>query len=241
MSIDAYRRKVAALLDELGAAASLLYGLDKLLKAASRGRAAVVAYRFYAQPLSNSPLAAVRDAPETSVALVGPESPLVDAFPRPRDVIARRFSEGAVCYAALVRGEFAGHIWISRRRYCEDEVRCVYVLADALREVWDFDVYVEPRFRLGRTLARMWKAVAADLARTGVHWSISRISIFNRHSIATHVRLGACCVGTAVFLRLGRLQFGVFSLRPYIDLSWRASSRPTLHLPRAQRAAEPTQ
>jgi hypothetical protein len=231
MPIEAAARRAVAVWRELGPGPSLLYALDKLLKATSGGRAAAFAYGIYAQPLHAPGLAAVREGPETLVLQVGPQSPLTDAFPRPRPVNERRFAAGATCYAASVRGRFAGHVWIRREHYDEDEVRCLYVMADPQREVWDFDVYVEPEFRLGRTLARLWKAVAQDLARGGVHWSMSRISLFNRHSIATHLRLGARRLGSVVFVRLGRVQFGLFSLRPYVHLSWSASNRPTLRLP----------
>jgi hypothetical protein len=231
MPIDASQSRTLGVWRELGLAAALLYALDKLLKAASNGRAAVVAYGLYAQPLHDQGLLAVRESPETLVERVGPQSQLLDAFPRPRAVNDARFGAGATCYAASVRGRFAGHVWISRASYDEDEVRCLYVMTDPRREVWDFDVYVEPEFRLGRTLARLWKAVAQDLAREGVQCSMSRISLFNRHSIATHQRLGAQRLGSAVFVRLGQVQLGLFSLAPYVHLSWGPSSRPTLRLP----------
>lgn len=189
-------------------------------------------YAFYAQPVGSAVLRLLRDDRHTAVAPAGPASPLAADFPRPGDVIRRRFDDGARCYAATVKGEFAGFIWICREAYEEDEVRCRYVLPSPDRCVWDFDVYVEPRFRVGRTLGRLWKAVGASLESEGVEWSFSRISLFNEASVGAHERLGALRVARALFFVVGRLQLTLCSQAPYVHLGVSGRPRIELRLPK---------
>jgi hypothetical protein len=178
-----------------------------VLQRLSGGRAAIAPYLLVAQPVGNPALAEVRADAQTVVQRVGPGHPLLAAFPRPAEVIAQRFADGAECWAATVKGEFAGHIWIARGCYVEDEVRCVYRIAEPAIGVWDYDVYVEPRYRLGRTMGRLWKAVDQELAAQGVRWTFSRINRFNSASIKAHHRLGAKAVGQLVFGIAGTFQF----------------------------------
>jgi hypothetical protein len=214
---------------EFGPRDGSLYLLHRAAQAASGTRAGVVAYGLYAQPVGGGAYATVRDDPRTRVLEVAPGDALTAAFPRPPDVIALRYADGARCYAALVKEHFGGYIWISRVRHDEDEVRARYLLADAA-SAWDFDVYVAAELRLGRTLGRLWKGVDGILASQGVRWSFSRISRFNTASITTHTRLGARKMGSATFFVCGRLQLMVASLRPWVHLSLSDGARPTLRL-----------
>lgn len=186
-----------------------LYVVHRLLDKLSGGRIGIVPYRLVAQPVSNLALAGVRVDPGTVVRRVGPGDSVVAELPRPRAVIEQRFASGSQCYVAWVKGRFAGCIWIARGRYVEDEVRCVYRIADPDRGVWDYDVYVEPSLRLGRTMSRLWKAVDDALAAEGVAWSFSRINRFNTASIRSHERLGAVTVGDLLVLRLPRAQLSL--------------------------------
>jgi hypothetical protein len=223
-------RRWLAPLAEFGPLDGGLYLLHRAAYAVSRGRASVVAYGLYAQPVGMGIYAAVRDDSRTQVVEVLAEDALVHAFPRPAEVIAMRYAQGAHCYAALVKERFAGYIWVSRAHHEEDEVRTRYVLVDSASSAWDFDVYVEPDLRLGRTLGRLWKSVDERLAAQGVRWSFSRISRFNAPSITAHQRLGARKVGSATFIICGALQLMVATLRPWLHLSLREGSRPALRL-----------
>ena len=127
-------------------------------------------------------------------------------------------------------GTLAGFLWLASGIYEEDEVRCRYQLANPTETVWDFDVYVEPRFRLGRTFARLWDAANEDLRQRCIRWSISRISAFNPASLAAHARLGALPLGHASFLCLGRLQLAFLPDRWKPQLSWNNEKRPVLVL-----------
>lgn len=197
----------------------LLYLAHRLLLAVSRGRARIVPYRLFAQPIGAGRYETVRNDPATEVRCVDRTAPVVGAFPRSREVNEKRFSDGHECWVALVKGEYAGHIWLAHDRYMEDEVRCEYTWPSEPSCVWDFDVYVEPRFRMGRIMGRLWKGVDSALQSQNVQWSLSRISMFNPASSAAHASLAAVEIGRAIFLVLGPAQLVVTSLRPYASLT----------------------
>lgn len=209
-----------------------LYLLDRIFTRLFGGRIRIIRYLLVAQPVppeaAGAPVSIV--AGRSRIRPVLPGDPVERAFPRPTDVIAMRQSTGATCIVAEVSERFAGFIWLTRNQYEEDEVRCTYVLAEPAVSAWDYDVYVAPDFRLGRTLSRLWGAANAHLASGGVRWSFSRISRFNPDSIAAHARLGIRTVGHATFLRLGQAQLMLADCPPYVHLSLGTTSRPRLRL-----------
>lgn len=209
---------------------ALLYGLHRVLQRLSGGRAAVVPYLLVAQPVGNAALADVKPDPGTVVRRVGPDDPVTTEFPRPPDVVSARFAAGAECHVAFVKERFAGFIWIMRARYVEDELRCVYEITDPSAGVWDFDVYVEPRLRLGRTMARLWKEVDDKLAAEGIRWSFSRINRFNAASVRSHQRLGARTIGSACFVVLGPLQLAVGRSPRLVSVSLGQGAGPRLRV-----------
>lgn len=215
MSQGLRRRWRALVAEHGGGGVAALYILHRVLQCLSGGRAAIVPYLLVAQPVGNPALSDVKLDSATVVRRIAPDDPVIVKFPRPAQVNAKRFADGSECYVAWVRGQFAGHIWIARGRYFEDEVRCIYEIADATTGVWDYDVYVEPKLRMGRTMARLWRAVDDDLAARGVRWSFSRINRFNSASVRAHQRLGAVEFGRVAFWVLGRWQ-----------LRWAGSSAP---------------
>ena len=223
-------RSIGQAVRSLGVADGLLYLASRVFERISFGTIRLLRYRFIAQPIGYSAATVMRADSATIVLPTPPESPLVAAFPRPPQVLRRRYEGGAECFAAMVRTAFAGFIWFQRVAYEEDEVRCRYVLAAPERCVWDFDVYVEPRFRFGRTLARLWHAVDTHLAKQGIQWSFSRISAFNANSIAAHTRLGIVDCGSATFLCVGALQIAVLSTPPFMHLSFSSRHRPSIRL-----------
>jgi len=213
-----------------GRYARLLYLLDRSLDKLTFGCARLHVYVFCAQPIGVGAFSGIRDDPHTVVQKVASDSLLTGSFPRPSKVIHERFMHGSTCYAATVRGVFAGFIWLARGAYEEDEVRCRYMLHPNHESVWDFDVYVEPRLRLGRTLGRLWRAVDTALKEQGVRWSISRISLFNPGSIQAHERLGVVHLASGAFLTLGPLQLSLFSKAPFAHLSVGPAWRPAIAL-----------
>lgn len=151
-------------------------------------------------------------------------SQLPQSLPRPEHVIEKRFEQGSVCVYQEKDGALRGYIWLQLGDFQEDEVRAVFAPSPIEQTVWDFDVYVDPDYRLSRSFSRLWQAVNAELRERGVRWSHSRISAFNPGSIRVHEKLGAVRTGWAVFLCIGKLQC-LFSCRaPYAHFS--KSSRP---------------
>jgi len=220
--------RLHALAAQLGRWNAVLYLLSRALEAGTRGKARIVKYYIVAQPIRSS--APTRSDASTSVQMVSRGDPLTSSFPRPTEVIARRYSNGAQCLAAVVREAFAGYLWWQHERYEEDEVRCTYVLLDKESCVWDYDVYVEPRFRLGRTLSRLWQRANDELCGRGVRWTFSRISAFNPASLASHARLGMQARQSATFWVLGPLQISCMNMPPYLHVSLSDRQRPTLKL-----------
>ncbi len=215
---------------EMGLRDGAWYGCTRVLEALSGGRVRLVKYYLVAQPIGQPGSKPMRPDAATTLRSVPAGDALEAAFPRPPAVLAMRRAAGAACTAALVRGEFAGFIWIQRGRYEEDELRCTYVLDDPVRSVWDYDVYVEPKYRVGRTMARLWSHVDAELAATGVRWSFSRISAFNPASLASHARLGIVRCGSALFLRVGPAQLSWVPQFPFLHLSFSDARAPRVHL-----------
>lgn len=220
--------KLKRTLQELGTVNSALYLAGRLLQRISGERARIIRYQFFAQPVPQAP------PPPTSgkcqVRIVTADDPIVQAFPRPAHVIARRFADGATCFVAQMGERFAGFLWLARNAYEEDEVRCRFELVPASLCAWDFDVYVEPDFRIGRSFSRLWGAANTHLAAQGVRWSLSRISAFNPASLAAHRRLGIRSLSTATFIVLGPVQISLLPRAPFIHIGHRSSHRPVLSL-----------
>ncbi|MFN3809347.1 MAG: GNAT family N-acetyltransferase [Roseateles asaccharophilus] len=216
----------------------LLYWGSRLFSLLTGGRGSMDVYLICVQPLRT--LGQVRSSGSTRVCEVHAGADCARAFPRPEEVNRQRFEAGHRCFVATVKEQFAGHIWIARGHYDEDAFRCRYTLPADGRSVWDFDVYVEPRYRLGRTGALLWSEVAGQLRAQGVEQCYSRISLFNTPSIQVHERMGARRVACCAFVALGPVQLMLSSVGPRIRLSLgRKSARPELKLPHAAAADAP--
>ncbi len=221
-------RPLVETVERLGVVDAALFALARLLALASADRCRLFRYRFVAQPVGEVPIAP--PAPESRIAIrrVEPGDPLVSRFPRSPEVIAHRFRIGAQCVAAERQGQFVGFLWVKEAQYPEDEVRCTYVLDPRGAAVWDFDIHIEPQFRLGRTFARLWDGANGWLRARGYRWTISRISAFNPDSLAAHRRLGAVDLGRATFVRAGPVQLAFLGQAPFLHVGWRDEQAPTL-------------
>jgi hypothetical protein len=223
-------RKLRAGISDLGWRNGILYFVSRVLESLTRGRCRIVKYYFVAQPVPDHRFASALQTTAISIRRVAPDDPIVNNFPRPTDVVARRFADGAVCIVAAKSDALMGFVWIMPGEYMEDEVRCLYVLEPPGVAAWDFDVWVAPENRLTRTFARLWDVANAFLRERGYLWSISRISAFNAGSLASHQRLGAQKLGSGLFLLLGQAQIAVFNCRPFFHLSAGPGSYPVLRV-----------
>lgn len=215
---------------QMGALDGLLYAASRAVDKIGCGRVRLIRYHLVAQPVPGAARGTLGPDPNAPVAVATRDSPLVTHFPRPAAVIQRRYESGALCFAAEVRGNFAGFLWLRRNGYEEDEVRCTYVLDEPQRSAWDFDVYVEPSCRLGRTMARLWQAADLHLTAQGVQSNFSRISAFNAPSLAAHARLGLVKCHSTTFLLFGPLQLALLPRPPFVHLSFSDRQRPTIQL-----------
>ena len=223
-------RRIKENIDQLGVVNALLYQLSRVLNKVSGGHVRLIKYNIVAQPVPAVTSNNLRPSTSSPVRLVTAADPVVVHFPRPQTVIFSRFESGAMCFVAEVRSKFAGYLWLAFRGYDEDEVRCRYELASPEISIWDYDVYVDPEFRMGRTFARLWEAANMELASRNIDWSYSRISAFNPGSVAAHRRLGIRNLFTATFVCFGSMQLALLGVSPFVHLSWSSASKPLLRL-----------
>ena len=195
--------------------ATALYAVHRLLQRL-HPRSGLVCYRFLVQPVPSSPRQGTARGQQYAFRLLTRPDPALAALGRPDAVIAARFAQGAHCLLASREQALAGCIWFVRCQYREDEVRVHYVLEPDC--VWDFDVYVAPAERMGFLFAKQWEVAEALLRQRGTHYSVSRVNVLNRQSLASHRRLGARANGWALFLCFGERQLMLSSLPPYVSL-----------------------
>jgi hypothetical protein len=150
-----------------------------------------------------------------------------------RHVIEYRTKQHAICMGAFVEEKMIGYLWLCLGPYQEDEVTCKFIPSPAAHAAWDFDVYLLPQYRLGLGFLRLWDEANQFLRSHGIRWSISRISILNSRSLASHARLGARPCGKALFVRAGSVQVSIASMKPYVRVSWggRCSPEFVIHAP----------
>lgn len=215
---------------QLGPVNGFLYCLQQALERLSRGRCRFIRYYLVAQPIPEPFQPTCRPSARDTIRPVTPRDPMVAAFPRPGTVIQQRFANGNVCLCAVSKEEFAGFFWYARRHYDEDEVRCKFLLAAPETSVWDFDVHVEPEYRMGRTFVRLWDAANETLCREGIRWSFSRISAFNPQSLNSHGRMGIRRLHTLNFLCLGKAQVSFMTCRPFFHVSVSERDAPEIFL-----------
>ena len=223
-------RKISSTIRQLGWVEGGIYFLSRGFSLLTFGFGRLIRYHFVAQPIPSEGGEKMRPSAKSFVGFVDVNDPLVSSFPRPTTVIKKRFKDGSICLVAKAGEKFAGFLWLAKSQYEEDEVRCLYQLLRPEESVFDFDVYVEPEFRYGRTFSRLWGFANVHLAAEGVRWSFSRIASSNTESLRSHARLGIRKLFTANFLCLGRVQITIVNVDPYFHISLSERSRPTLGL-----------
>lgn len=211
---------------QLGWFNAACYLLGRVLEALSGGRWRLYRYLFVAQHLPAVPLCTDRGR-DIDVRLLPTLADLPPDYPRPPDILRRRYAQGAQSLAAFRGSALTGFLWFLFDAYQEDEVRVRYQLA-APDSTWDFDVWVRPEDRLGWTFRRLWESARLMLRARAVQWSCSRISAFNPGSIGAHARIGTVQLGSATFICCGSWQWMIASQAPYFHLSRNPATFPRL-------------
>lgn len=222
--------KLKKLWKDLGPINAPLYLLHKALSVPTGGRAKVERFIFVAQPIHDAPLLPPGKAASSTAMQLDPGDPLLTQSPRPAQVIADRFAQGAICLAIVKNDILQAFLWLIQKHYDEDIARVRFVLPPSGKAAWDFDVYVAPAYRLGYTFLKLWDTANVHLRSLGVRWTLSRISAFNAGSLSSHSKLGARPIGTATFFIAGPLQIMTSSLSPKFHVSF-GNSRPNLLMP----------
>jgi len=215
---------------EFGVRDGIGYLVDRLLMVRLRW-GGLARYILTAQPIPDDPLP-LRPG-KLSFQELKPGDPRLRDLPLSDKVLDFRFGQNAVCIAAIENDRAVACIWFCFGHYDEDMVRCRYVLEPEQETAWDFDVYVAPEHRMGRTFARLWAAANEYLRARGVRWSLSRISGYNPASFNSHKRLGARVIGRASFLRIGNWQLMWSNRAPYLHLSRKAQPRLRVRAPKS--------
>jgi GNAT superfamily N-acetyltransferase len=214
---------------DLGVGNAVFYAIARALRRVT-GRDIIRHYLFTAQPVPERPLTKRTTQKQIRVETVAPAEYQFDWFPRPANVIADRFRQRHLCFAAFKGDEAVGSLWLAREEYWEDEVACLFVPEPVKLAVWDFDVYVKPEHRAGRVFAYLWEEAFQWLRDNGYQWTTSRIDGFNPASIRAHRRLGVRVVGRGVFFMADKLQISLFTIRPFVHLCWARRNPPRVKI-----------
>ena len=211
----------------IGLTNATIYWLDRSLGKLTAGKLRVIKYYFLVQPLS-SEIFSTRGG-SYSFSLATPSDYSTIEFPRPSHIIDERVRNGYQCIIARKNDKLVAFLWYNARFYLEDEVRCKYLLGCPDNSVWDFDVYIDPKYRLGRLFSQLWAFTSEHLQNNGIDWSFSRVHAYNHSSLGAHSKLGAETIGWASFLVVGPLQLSISTHKPRIQLGLRTHS-PTFTL-----------
>jgi hypothetical protein len=218
----------------MGRVDALFYVGSRLAHRLTGGRLRIVRYYFTSQPIS--PTQRSNHSGSFALQWASASCPYFTQIDRPPEIIAARFAQGARCLVAITRdAELAGFLWFVVGPYDEDEVRARFIPEPEGKAAWDFDVAIQPRFRMGRLFSYLWLRAGSELAARGVTHTVSRISAFNPASLAAHRRLGAQVVGRALFVCVGRFQLMKASMPPRWHVSWREPQRPILRIAATRR------
>lgn len=222
--------RAKALVADLGWCDAFIYVLDTVLYRLTK-RQCVWKYYLFAQPVPASTLLPPARGRSIVIISIPPGDPVITEVNRPKQVIDERYRQGAICLGAFKANRLIGFLWFVIGPYIEDEVRCRFLPQPEGQAAWDFDVYLDPINRTGFAFGRLWDEANTYLRQRGVIWTMSRISAFNLTSIRSHQKLGAAKIGSALYLRAGEYQLMFATLAPYVHLSTKAETIPTIRLP----------
>lgn len=203
-------------LREMGVVGGCGYKIDRLLSRMSRGRVRLWMMCLYAQPVPSRPLLAPVRQPRLRIGVVAPGEIPAREFRRSEAAIESRFRQGSICIAGRTDEGMAGYLWLHFGRLPERMFACDFEALPANRTCWDYDLEIEPRYRLGRTFARLWDEAFRLLRERGITSTVSWIHCANGTSRRSHERMGATRVGWLVLLDVFGYKTALASIRPFL-------------------------
>ena len=215
-------------INELGLPVTICYSIHRLLSKLS-SKSGVYLYHLYEQPFNHKNTQSVKP---NSLYFCWSEEFTAEhlLLPRPVDVLKERFNQNSKCLMVKNKEDFAGCIWFGLNNYIEDEVKCVFCFDSEQQYVWDYDVFIEPKYRMSRVFFKMWSYAESALVSQGYRATLSRISAYNIRSINSHIRLGAQDIGWACFLNIFGMQLMVSKFKPFVHLSFGKSNHVYLKI-----------
>ncbi|MDX1656161.1 MAG: hypothetical protein R3310_13195, partial [Candidatus Competibacteraceae bacterium] len=180
------------------------------------------------QPINSQPLVRPSLTRNIQIREIKPGDPELAMMPPPSEVIESRFRQNAFCLGAFRKGEMIGYIWLGQKAYQEDEARCIYLVTPREEAVFDFDLYIFPKHRLGIAFVAIWDGTNRFLSDRGIRYTYSRLTRFNLVSRRSHQHLGGRRIGRAVFLKVWGVQLTAATVFPYLHLAPPASPGPRL-------------
>jgi len=217
--------KIKKTTSEIGPKNTFFYLFHRLLSSISSERIKLLIINIALQPITETPSIPIKFGRNIDVAEISANDAVINQFPRPKHVTLQRFSSGAKCFVAYNKGEFAGYIWCTSKTFKENDIRCDYTPYPDNLVTWDFDLYIEPKYRLGFVFAKLWNEVNINLHSKGIKATLSRINGFNGASLRSHKKLGAQIIAEQLVLKLFSFQLIASSIRPYMSISITDKSR----------------
>jgi GNAT superfamily N-acetyltransferase len=217
-----------ALILELGLLNALLYVSHRLLSAMSGGACGLFVYELVIQPVARDARLAPHLRRDLDVRrLSGNDARGLGAASDPRE-IETRLVRGDVCVAAFMSGKLAGYHWVCHGEFEETDIRCCLAPEPRGITVWDYDLFVQPQYRVGVLFTGLWDEMNAYLHKQGCQWTASLISGFNKASLNAHLRLGARRRAKLVFIKFFVWQVYVGTIAPFIYLSISPRAKPRI-------------
>lgn len=211
-------RRKSVFLDDIrriGLTGWLAYACNHAVSSASAGRIRFTALWFYAQSVEHIPTISGHASDRIQIRVIKHGEVPDEAFRRPPGAIAERFAQGSVCIAALKDSELVGFMWLEFDELRERLVRCNFIPYPRGKTCWDFDLFVSPQYRLGRTFGRLWSHAKSHLNARGVKMTLSWIAFENVASRRAHERMRAKRIGWALVLTAWKLQVVIASTKPF--------------------------
>lgn len=215
---------------QIGILDTILFLIDRMMRAVSGDRFRLVKYLLFTQPVVDKKFLPASKGNNITIHQLKYDDTKISTLPRERDILNTRFDNGSICLAAYKNDKFVGFTWLNLKSYDEDEVRCHFVPLPSNQAAWDFDVHIEPKYRIGFAFLRLWDETNKFLKKRGYRWTTSRISAFKPLSIQSHTRLGGKCIGSATFLCFRNTQIMTATLPPYFHVSFNVGSIPKINL-----------